>query len=138
MSFQIEDFAPEAPANPYTEAVQALIEAGEGKALTITVDRGTKRDGTPGDGQKDRLAFQQAANEAGYTARQRKEADAENGQIALTFTLTTKHKRAGVKRGTTVEQSAAEVAAEPGEAEVAAVAGEDAEGENPTVKRGRR
>jgi len=138
MSFQIEDFAPETAANPYTDAVQALIEAGEGKALTIVVDRGTKRDGTPGDGQKDRLAFQQAANEAGYTARQRKEADAENGQIALTFTLTTKHKRAGVKRGASETEQPNDLGAFAGEAEVAAVAGENEDGENPTVNKRRK
>ena len=111
VSFQIEDFTAEAAANPYTEAVAALAQAGEGKALSITVPRGTKRltdeekaagaEPQPGNGGKDRLLFQQAANAAGHTARVRKEEVTEDGQIKLTFTLTAKHARAGSKRGET-------------------------------------
>lgn len=99
MSFVIEDFAPVAKVNPYAEAVQALAQAlaqagaGEGKALTITTEKGQKRDGTPGDGQKDRLLFQKAANEAGFTARAVRSVDNEDGTVSQTFILVPLHKR---------------------------------------------
>lgn len=111
--FIIEDIATETVENPYTGHVAALIEAGEGKQLTIVVDRGVKRDQTPGDGGKDKLAFQQAANAAGYTARVVKETVQEDEtKIALSFKLTPKNKRAGKPRGESAPAETAETAPE--------------------------
>lgn len=93
--FIIEDVAVEVVENKYTDAVAALIEAGEKKQLTIVVPRGVKRDQTPGNGAKARLEFQKAANVAGYTARVTKETVQEDGEnIALTFQLGKINKRA--------------------------------------------
>lgn len=110
MQIELVDFAPATKANPYAEHVATLAAAGEGKALAITVPAGTKRPtdeqkaaGLPGDsanGQKDRLLFQKAANEAGHTARLRSTEDVGNGMVKLTFTLSELHKRGSNKPAT--------------------------------------
>lgn len=139
-TFQIEEFTVEAPANPYTDAVQALIDAGPGKALSITVPRGAKRDGTPGDGGADRLKFQQAANAVGRTARVRKTEDAGDGNVKITFTLTDKHNRGPrteQAEGETVEATEGETVEETAPVEDAPA--EDApEAEGIFGRRGRR
>lgn len=139
MSFEIVDATPVVKTVKYADAVDALKAAGEGKAIRLTVPRGTKRDGTPVDagkgGGKDRIAFQQAANAAGYTARVRliSEDDAEQTAV-LEFTLTEQHKR-GRKAEAKAEaetEAPAEVEAEApaeAEAEAAPVEGFAPEGE---------
>jgi hypothetical protein len=98
VDFVIEEFVEEIADNPYTGLVDQLIGAGEGKALTLVVPKGTRRDGSAGTGSRDKLLFQQAANTAGHTARVRKEEDVDDENLAVTFTLTKKHARAGVPR----------------------------------------
>lgn len=110
--FQIEDYTPVTAANPYTAHVEALLAAGEGKQLGITVPQGTKQDGTPGDGAKDKLAFQQAANAADRTARVVSETDNGDGTVTIKFILTAKNKRAGRPKGASAEVEAVEVETE--------------------------
>lgn len=87
MSFQIDDFTPEAPVNPYAAAVDALAKAGEGKQLTVTVPT-TDREDKPGSAAvRERIKFQRAANDAGYTARARKTVENDDNTTAITFTL---------------------------------------------------
>lgn len=103
--FIIEDIETAETVNPHTDAAQALVNAGEGKQLTITVERGTKRDGTPGEGSRDKLLFQQAANALGFTARVVKVAPVEDDEtkVKLSFKLRPINKRAGKPRGASAE-----------------------------------
>lgn len=82
-------------ANPYSGAVTALIDAGEGKALAISVPRGRRRDGTPGDGVKARSYFQRAANKHGYTARIAGTSYDSDETMTITFVLSEMRKRKG-------------------------------------------
>lgn len=104
---QIIDFTETKPVNEYAADVQALIEAGPGKALQITAPLGQTRDGKEGNGDRARLKFQSAANDAGYTARVRAEDRPGDGTVTFTFTLTTKHKRNGEAKA---EREASEAA----------------------------
>jgi hypothetical protein len=80
----IIDFTVPEKVNPYTDAVAALSEAGEGKGFEIVCD--TK------DAGKNSLAFRKAANVIDKTARLRiSEDDAELGTTRMVFTLTHKH-----------------------------------------------
>lgn len=107
--FTIDEFIADEPVNPYAEIVQALADAGEGRAATITVKRGIRRDRTYAEGERDRLLFQQAANAIGYTARARKlSATDDKSMVAVTFTLTKLHARAGVPRKRKSDDSVAE------------------------------
>lgn len=113
-AFVIGDYVPATAPNEYDPAVDALIEAGEGKSLTITAPLGVTRqkdeDGNPvpGNGSRDRLLFQKSANDKGYTARVVGEQDNGDGTVSFTFVLTAKNARAGRPRtaaetGETVE-----------------------------------
>lgn len=80
----IGEYVEEAKPNPYVAHVAALIEAGEGKSVTITV---------PFDGiKKAQFKFARAANDAGKTARLRNTVEDGKGNVALVFTLVEKHK----------------------------------------------
>ena len=93
--FEIEDYSTPEKANPYTDAVKALIDAGEGKALTIVVPAGEKRDGTPGEGTKDRVLFQAAAKAAGYRARTRDVVANDDGTVSVKFTVSPRNADGG-------------------------------------------
>jgi len=126
----IEDFTPETKANEFAPAVQLLIEAGAGKVLPVTVPRGEKRDGTPGNGVRDRVLFQKAANDAGYTAKVVDEViNEDEGTVTLKFTLTQKHNRGGARKAkdeTPAEAPAEDVVETPAEAEAEAETPSDA------------
>lgn len=138
--FIIEDIATETVENPYTGHVDALIEAGEGKQLTIVVDRGTKRDGvTPGDGGKDKLAFQQAANAKGFTARVVKEAVQEDEtKVALSFKLTPINKRAKAAATVAAETAPESAPEQPAETVETEQADAPAETDDVAARRNRR
>lgn len=96
-------FTPVEKANPYIETVTKLNEAGENASVTLTVDA-TKE-------KAEHLLFSKAANSIDKTARLRlrdgskikygPDEDgtqvATGGTVALTFTLTKRHKN---RRGT--------------------------------------
>lgn len=85
--FEINEYQPATKANPYAEHVAALIEAGEGKTITITVPEA--------DENKNRLAFQRAANDADKTARV-VSLTTEDGKSRIEFILKPREKRAKV------------------------------------------
>lgn len=105
--FAIVDFVEPVTVNPYTEYVQALADAGAGKALAIDVERGLTKDGAPAMGTKERIKFQKAANELDYTAKVQAEEVLSDTEIRFTFTLTERHKRGSAKgeESATVEES---------------------------------
>lgn len=93
MAGTIVDFVAPEKVNPFTEDVKALIEAGEGKALKLTVP--------VADFAKTKLKFAKAANAENKTARVQEVNDEnvivdkdgnEVGDVTITFTLTEKHK----------------------------------------------
>lgn len=93
MAGTIVDFVAPQKVNPYTEDVQNLIDAGEGKALKLTVP--------VADFAKTKLKFAKAANALDKTARVQDvddskvivdKDDKEVGDVTITFTLTEKHK----------------------------------------------
>lgn len=76
--FEIGEYTEKVKKNPYAEHVDALINAGEDKTLTIRVNEGT--------GKRQKVVFQKAAGERGKSARVVEEAT-ENGQDVITFRL---------------------------------------------------
>lgn len=91
MAGTIIDFTPEAKANEYDADVQALIEAGEGKAYQVTVPLGTlsEKSGEYLNAAKHRRLFNAAANAQGKSARVRgAEKDDKAGTMTYTFVLT--------------------------------------------------
>jgi hypothetical protein len=95
----IIDFEEPVKVNPYAADVQALIEAGEGKAGEVITKAGEEN--------KARVLFAKAANEAGKTARLRvSEPGKDKGTTRLVFTLTEKHKaRRGKAEADQTEQA---------------------------------
>jgi len=103
----IEDFVAPVKSNPFLDDVKALIDAGEGKAITYIVS-GAEENTT-------RVNFGKAANELGKTARITSEIveapkvtmvktktgknrrHFEGGKIKLTFVLVDQHKRGKAK-----------------------------------------
>lgn len=91
MAIQIVDFVEAEKVNPYTEHVTALIAAGEGKAIQVTVP--------VADELKTRLKFGKAANAQKKTARVKNvdtskvtvKDDVEVGEVTITFVLTKMH-----------------------------------------------
>jgi len=92
----IVDFVAPATTSKYDAHVDALIQAGEGKAVAITVPVGVNREGVPLEGsdagRPDKVAFQKAANAKGYTARIRGSV-IEGESVTVTFTLSPKIER---------------------------------------------
>jgi hypothetical protein len=91
MEIQIGDYVETVKVNPYAGHITALEEAGPGKAATVIVPAK--------DALKTRTAFSKAANDKGYTARVRVNAEPvltdkgkPTGNVKFVFTLTTKHK----------------------------------------------
>lgn len=111
------EFEPEAVENPWTEHVAELAERSSqnpNASITIEVD--------VADAQSAQFKFQRAANDIGKTARLRHRND-ENvtvtgtdsdgddvlaGNVALTFTLTGRHKGRRGPRKDAVTETAAE------------------------------
>lgn len=86
-NIEIVDFTPTRPANPFDEHVRALIDAGDGKALSVTC--------TDEEYKSVKRKFREAATNAGYSARIREEVhgpDAE-GTDAWTITFTVKPRK---------------------------------------------
>lgn len=81
-----------APVNPYAKDVDALIDAGEGAAYELVAP--TKpAEGKRGSVATERVKFQNAARDAGYTARVVEDEDREDGTTRLVFILTDKRER---------------------------------------------
>lgn len=81
-----------APVNPYAKDVDALIDAGQGAAYELTAP--TKpAEGKRGSVATERVKFQNAAREAGYTARVTEDDEREDGTTRLVFILTEKRER---------------------------------------------
>ena len=79
----IIDFTVPTKANPYTEDVKALAEAGDGKGFEILVPKDKAN--------KARLQFAKAANGINKTARLRV-SEPVGDDVRMVFTLTAKHK----------------------------------------------
>lgn len=78
-------------ANRYKDAIDQLIKAGKGAAWDITAP--TKAvEGTRGSIATEKVLFQEAARDAGYTARETERTEAD-GQTTLVFMLTEKVER---------------------------------------------
>lgn len=112
-NISIVDFTEPEKVNPYAEHVTALIAAGEGKALNVTVP--------VADLAKTKLKFAKAANAQNKTARVKGVDDSavkadkegvETGDVTITFTLTEKHKPRTRKNKRTESEVDAEVSAE--------------------------
>lgn len=92
----IVDYVAPAAPNKYDAHVDALIQAGEGKAVAITVPRGANKEGAPLEGKDagrpDRVAFQKAAGARGFTARVRSLTESGD-DVTITFTLQPKIER---------------------------------------------
>jgi hypothetical protein len=80
----IDDWQEPVKENPYAAHVLALINAGEGKAITVIVPAA--------DRLKTRTQFASAANNADKTARVRVDEATDDGQWLFKFTLTNKNK----------------------------------------------
>lgn len=111
----IIDYTEPAKVNPYDETVKSLIEAGDGKAVELTVSNAELG--------KVKLQFAKAANDQDKTARKRVEeivtpdtAEGEkDGTTRLVYTLTVKHAprtRKGKDGKDVAPESAPEVEAE--------------------------
>jgi hypothetical protein len=86
---EIIDFIPPVKTNEYTPDVQALIDAGEGKAARIVAPAN--------DAAKAQRLFQKAANMLERTAKlipelTETEGEGDEAVVKLTFTLTKRHK----------------------------------------------
>lgn len=93
-------------ANPYKADVDALVEAGEGAAFELIAP--TKpAEGKRGSVATERVKFQNAARDAGHTARVVEDEEREDGTTRLVFLLT-------AKRSRTVKPAEAEAPAEKG------------------------
>jgi hypothetical protein len=79
----IDDWQEPVKENPYAAHVLALINAGEGKAITVIIPLEDKL--------KTRTLFATAANDAGKTARVRVDEATNDGQWLFKFTLTNKN-----------------------------------------------
>lgn len=93
--FEIGEYTEKAKKNPYAEHVEALINAGDDKTLTIRVTEGT--------GKRQKVVFQKAAGERGKSARVVAQT-VENGQDVITFRLKPRTPR---KTRDTVDREAA-------------------------------
>lgn len=82
MAVKIVDFVAEEKTNPYTDDIQALLDAGEGKAAVFEVPFE--------DAKKARFKIAKAANAVDKTARFRKE-ESDGKVTKFTITLTTRH-----------------------------------------------
>lgn len=87
-----------APANPYKKDIDAMIDAGEGAAYELIAP--TKAaEGKRGSVATERVKFQNAARDAGYTAVVTEDSDRpgqeprEDGNTRLVFILTDKRER---------------------------------------------
>lgn len=116
-NFTIVDLPVERKANPYDGAVAALAAAGEGKGMAITVDKGTTREGGSAEGRPGRTLFQNAARDAGYSARVQTATDNGDGTITFLFKLGAAQKRKAAEaeaESAPVEESPAETVSEFG------------------------
>lgn len=85
------EFTDPVSQNPYLDEAQELLNAGEGKGYALTVEFDPDAKGEPG--AKDRIKFQKAANELGFTARFRyAEVDENNDTVTMVFTASPRHK----------------------------------------------
>jgi hypothetical protein len=118
---EIIDYTPVTAVNPYTEDVKQLLEAGEGKAGSITVDLKSKVSA--------RNKFGKAANEVGKTARlvgetitgdaPTKSNPEDTRQVTLVFVLTKLNAKAGKVVGPRAKADEGDAQPEP-EAEATA------------------
>lgn len=89
--------APKA-ANPFAGAVKELAEAGEGAAFEL-VAQTEKTEGVRGTIVSQRARFQDAAREAGYSARVTENDAREDGTTRLVFVLGDKRVRTVKPKG---------------------------------------
>lgn len=94
----IQNYTKPAAVNPYKDDIDALIDAGEGAAYELIAP--TKAvEGKRGSIATERVKFQNAARDAGYTAVVTEDSDRpgsearEDGNTRLVFILTAKRDR---------------------------------------------
>ena len=88
----ITNYTAPAPVNPYRKDVDALIDAGEGAAYEL-IGKTVPEEGKRGSIATERVKFQNAAREAGYTAKVAEDEDREDGMTRLVFILVPKRER---------------------------------------------
>lgn len=110
----ITGYSKPAPVNPYKGDIDAMVDAGEGAAYELIAP--TKAvEGQRGSVATERVKFQNAARDAGYTAVVVEDSDRagqaprEDGNTRLVFILTDKRER-------TVKEKAADAAKADAEA----------------------
>jgi len=86
----IQNYTAPAPVNPYAKDVDALIDAGEGAAYELIA---TDKEGKRGSAANERVKFQNAAREAGYTAKVTENETFEDGSLRFVFILVPKRSR---------------------------------------------
>ena len=91
----IEDVQIERKPNKYDGHIQVLAAAGEGKQIPVTVPKGETREGGSAEGRPDRMLFQAAARDAGYSARVKSVVDNGDGTITFRFALGAPQNRKG-------------------------------------------
>lgn len=89
-----------ATANPYKGDIDALINAGEGAAYELV--KPTKApEGKRGSIATERVKFQNAARDAGYTAKVTENDEHDDGTTRLVFVLVPKRERVVKPKGET-------------------------------------
>ena len=88
----LTNYTAPAPVNRYAKDVDALIDAGEGAAYEM-VHPTVAAEGKRGSIATERVTFQNAARDAGYTARVVENDEREDGTTRLVFILADKRTR---------------------------------------------
>lgn len=103
----IGTYVPESAPNKWADKVNELVAAhaeNPNATLAIKVPAGQRKDGSSAEGGKDRVLFQQAAREAGFTARIVQSVPLEGDEQGLVFRLTKLNMR-GPRDSASVEES---------------------------------
>lgn len=88
----ITDYVAPGPSNPYAGVVAQLAEAGEGAAYVLEHPTEGVR-GETTSAMTERVKFQKAAREAGYTAKLTEHETFEDGYTRYVFVLVEKRSR---------------------------------------------
>lgn len=98
----ITNYVAPAKTNPYKADIDALINAGEGAAYELAGET-VAAEGKRGSIATERVKFQTAARDAGYTAKVVESEEREDGTTRLVFVLTDKRSRTAKPKGDDAE-----------------------------------
>lgn len=88
----IKNYERPVPVNPFAADIDALIDAGDGAAYEL-IAQTEKTEGVRGTITSQRARFQDAAREAGYSARVMEKEEREDGTTRLVFVLADRRTR---------------------------------------------